>query len=207
MPIDKFIDSPNAKSALSGFLGGAAGGALISAFTNKKSAKKLLKSGGLVALGGLAYHAVQKYRDGQQPASEAQPVATSAPAVAAIAPPQPELLAEHAPLLLKAMVAAAHADGHLTAEEQTKIWRKAANDGLSGDALNALEQLLHNPPSIEEIRAEATDLDTRLEVYSASLLTLDEQCADGRAYLARLSAELQLPQPLVAVVHEQAAAA
>jgi uncharacterized membrane protein YebE (DUF533 family) len=51
-------------SPLTGLLGGAAGGALITAFANKKSARKLLKAGGLVALGGVAWHAYRSYKDG-----------------------------------------------------------------------------------------------------------------------------------------------
>lgn len=54
MPINSLLKSDQAKNALTGFLGVATGGALVSAFTNNKSAKKLLKTGGLMALGGVA---------------------------------------------------------------------------------------------------------------------------------------------------------
>ena len=87
MPLDNLLKSPQAKTAMTGFLGGAAGGAVMSALTGKKSAKKLLKAGGLVALGGVAWSAYQKYRDGAAETSTAVAEPVAAPAYQAIEAP------------------------------------------------------------------------------------------------------------------------
>lgn len=52
MPIDKIMQTVNANPGLKGALGGAAGGALVSAMLGNKTARKVAKTGGLMALGG-----------------------------------------------------------------------------------------------------------------------------------------------------------
>ena len=67
MPIDKLVKGISGNTAVTGALSGAAGGALVSALTGNKSAKKLLKAGGLVAVGGLAWQAYQSYQSSPPP--------------------------------------------------------------------------------------------------------------------------------------------
>ncbi len=196
MPIDQLLKSDTARNTLTGFLGGAAGGALVSAISNKKSAKKLLKAGGLVALGGIAWSAVQKYREQSN-----TPINIHEP------PARPEALPRNGLLLLRAMIAAAYADGHLTETEQSRIWQRAIDEGLSGSALSELEHLLLKPPAMMDVVHDATDLESRLEVYGASLTAIDEHCAAGRIYLEDLAVALRLPTPLVAAMHRSIGAA
>lgn len=87
MPIDKLLSGISSNPALSGALGGAASGALVTAMLDKKSAKTLVKAGGLVAVGGLAWSAYQSYKNGQ---STAEPAATpvAAPSAHVDMPPE-----------------------------------------------------------------------------------------------------------------------
>ncbi len=195
MPIDQLLKSDTARNTLSGFLGGAAGGALVSAISSKKSAKKLLKAGGLVALGGIAWSAVQKYRE-----------QTNTPVDLPEASPRPQTTPRDGLLLLRAMISAAYADGHLNDAEQSRIWQRAIDEGLSGAALSELEHLLMKPPTMMEIAQDTTDLESRLEVYGASVMAIDEHCAAGRIYLEDLAVALRLPTPLVAAVHRRISA-
>ena len=210
MPIDALLKSKNSQSALSGFLGGAAGGAVISALTNKKSAKKLLKTGGLVALGGVAWHAYQRYRDGGNDAVAASPEPVQPATLAAPTPADASVLPntgaaeQRSTRLLLAMIAAAYADGHLTEEEQNKVWQRAVDDGLSGKALGELEAALKRPPDVADILHGVDGLEAKLEVYTASLLTIDEACPAGARYLEELAQRLALPAPLVAAAHQSA---
>ncbi len=199
MPIDKLLKNPQASTALTGALSGAAGGALVSAFTNKKSAKKLLKGAGLVAVGGMAWKAYQSYRSNNAPAQQEDPAITQREFEAVVAPEATDT----APLILQAMIAAAHADGHLTAEEQQRIWQQALDQGLPTEQLETLQQQMQTPPSLEQLVASCPDLATKIEVYTASLLALDEHCAAGQAYLATLADGLGLPAPLVNTLHQQ----
>ena len=198
MPIDKLLKNPNASTALTGALTGAAGGALVSAFTNKKSAKKLLKGAGLVAVGGMAWQAYQSYRNNNAAPKEAAAI-TQQEFDAVVAPQE----SSTAPLILQAMIAAAHADAHLTAEEQQRIWQQALDQGLPADQLDTLQQQMQTPPSMQQLIAACPDMATKIEVYTASLLALDEHCAAGSAYLQTLADALALPAPLVDTLHQQ----
>ncbi|MEM7001820.1 MAG: DUF533 domain-containing protein [Pseudomonadota bacterium] len=212
MPFDKLFKSEQAKTAMTGFLGGAAGGAVVSALTNKKSAKKLLKTGGLVALGGVAWHAYQKYREGEQgpPAGAGQPAPAVTPQQNSLPPPITgealEITASQQALpLFQAMVAAAYADGHLTESEQNRIWQQAVDAQLDGPGLDSLDLLLRNPPSMAEVVGNANGMEQKLECYTASLLAIDEGCDAGRRYLDELGQALALPAPLIAAVERSQA--
>lgn len=76
--------------------------------------------------------------------------------------------------------------------------------GVSGDALARVESLLQQPPPLSAIVASAGNMDSKLEVYSASVLIIDTECEAGQDYLERLRIALGLPQPLADAV--QAAA-
>ena len=229
MPIDKFIKDPNAKAAMSGALGGAASGLLVSAFTNKKSAKKLLKAGGLVALGGVAWHAYQKYQEKNQPgaAVEPPPLEANTPQAEVIPASTPSagddaLMitdeghmdeqafvaqledANTATLVLQAMVAAGYADGHLSEAERTRIWQKALEDDLPGDALAELQAMLDAPVSVAALATGATDMKTRIEIYTASQLAMDTECDAGVAHLEQLAKAMAMPPGLVMALNENA---
>ena len=209
MPIDKFLKSAGANAAFSGALGGVAGGALLSAFANKKSARKLLKTGGLVALGGAAWHAYQTYakRNGDAVAAAGDPGMDAADRQAALVRDEMSLQRsgeeQAARLILQAMIAAGHADGHLSELERTRIWRRAMQAHLSPAALTDLQHMLEAPVNVEQLAAQAGDLHGRIEVYTASLLAIDADCPAGAGHLAALAAALQLPGELVSALHER----
>lgn len=197
MPIDTLLKSSSTKNALNGFLGGAAGGALVSAFTNKKSAKKLLKAGGLVALGGVAWSAYKKYQDHSNQAHDAA-VTSHTTAYESEQPPMRACLSEGA--MFRAMAAAAYADGHIDKQEQNRIWQEALEIGVEGESLNNLEALLANPPGVGEVISEAHTLEEKLEIYAASVLVIDADSAPGASYVADLKDRLKLPDPLTTAV-------
>ena len=196
MSLNALMKSDQVKSSLSGFLGGAAGGALVSAFTKKKSAKKLLKAGGLVTLGGVVWSAYQSYqsRSNSSP-SHTQIVKQDIAAATAERAPCVSDMA-----LFRAMAAAAFADGHIDQAESDKIWQSAVEHGLEGEALNRFAMMLKHPRSMAEVLADANDTESKLEVYAASALVIDDACASGKRYMEKLKLALDLPAPLLASV-------
>jgi uncharacterized membrane protein YebE (DUF533 family) len=202
MALNQLLSNLNGNSALNGALGGVAGGALVSAFTNKKSARTLLKTGGLIAMGGLAWQAYSNYRNGQQQRGAMSPPEIPRQQFEAVLSPQNEKPALG--MVLQAMIAAAHADGHLSEKEQSQIWKQAMDVGATGAELAALTETMANPPSLEDLVAGAHSLELRIEMYVASCMVIDDQCEQGKTYLWRLAKRLQLPQPLVEVLHNQA---
>jgi len=64
MDLSKLVNGLSKSGALSGFMGGVAGGGLTSMIATKKGrkvGKKALKVGALAAVGGLAWKAYQNY--------------------------------------------------------------------------------------------------------------------------------------------------
>ncbi|MFT7221156.1 MAG: uncharacterized membrane protein YebE (DUF533 family) [Candidatus Azotimanducaceae bacterium] len=197
MPIEQMIKGISGSSALTGLLGGAAGGALVSAFTNKKTAGNLLKAGGLVAAGGLAWKAYQTYRSDTPTQSEQPPVIARQEFVEAI-----ESTESHQ-IIIKAMIAAAHADGHLTDQEKEKIWKSAIDAGATSSDLALLAEEIAQPWSIADLAANTKTMESRIDVYAVSQLVIDDSCVPGQTYLAQLSEALALPKPLVDALRNQ----
>jgi len=123
---------------MGGFLSGAGGGVLAGGLaallmgskTGRKIGGEALKLGGMAAVGALAYKAYNDWQAGKQAAPVTQaPQAPQAPVPMLPAPsgtpfnPSTEAgqqtLARH---LLRAMIAAAKADGHVDAQEQARIF-------------------------------------------------------------------------------------
>ena len=192
-------------SPLGSLLGGAAGGALAAGalgllLGNKKARKfggKALTYGGLAALGVMAYKAYgnwQAQHAGSAPAREPQTV-DRLPA------PQAEL---HSQAILKALVAAAKADGHVDARERALIEEEMAK--LSGNDLQLqrwLEQELNRPLDPAAVAAAATTPEMAAEVYLASVLMVDEEHFMERAYLDELARQLQLAPELKSALEAQ----
>ncbi len=205
MPLDKLLGRMQNSSAITSALSGAAGGALVSAFTNKKSAKNLLKAGGLVAVGGLAYKAYQSYRNSQSQAATQTPIPqiTETQFNDVVSSEQhPETTA----LVLQSMIAAAHADNHLTAEEQQQVWQHALKLNLPSGDLAELNNQLTRPVTIAQLSQAADSFETKIELYTGALIVIDDSCQAGQQYLQQLATALALPEQLVNALHAQTAA-
>jgi len=156
-----------------------------------------LKLGSLAALGGLAYQMYRQW-EGQVPAEQAppSPQSPSAPPSALSAPEEPQASPE---VLLKAMVAAAKADGHIDAKELETIRQQLANANLSGNLNDLLMNELVRPVSAKEVADLANgNKAVGSEIYVASLLFLNEDSETEKAYLKDLQTALGLPDEVVA---------
>ncbi len=215
--------SPSAKGFLGGLAGGAVGGALTSK-KGRKGATKMLKYGGMAAVGALAWKAYKQYSDKN---SNAEPNANLSEVAAGNNNQQPnnqqpnnqywnglESQQFHnlddsnnnetqGVFVVKAMVAAAMSDGHIDGKEYQNILSKADDMQLSSDDRNLVFNEIANPMSLQQVIQQTTSPELAMEVYTASLLAIDENKAAGQKYLAELSQGLQLPPPLIQAVHAQ----
>ena len=185
-------------------LKGAGGGALavgaLGLLLGNKSARKLggkaLTYGGLAALGVIAYKAYGNWQAQQQGA--AQPV-REPQTVDRLPAPQAEL---HSQAILKALIAAAKADGHIDARERQVIEGEFTR---LNDA--ELQQWLHaeleKPLDPAEVARAATTPEMASEMYLASLLAADEQSFMERAYLDELARQLKLDDALKLRLEQQ----
>jgi uncharacterized membrane protein YebE (DUF533 family) len=108
--------------------------------------------------------------------------------------PEPAALDDaHAMLLIRAMIAAANADGEITPEERQRITSKLDQAGAGAEERAVLERELENPRSVDQIVREVRDLETAEQVYLASRLAMNPDTAAEQAYLDFLAARLQIP--------------
>ncbi|MER2530380.1 MAG: tellurite resistance TerB family protein [Candidatus Competibacter sp.] len=157
-----------------------------------------LKLGGLAAVGGLAYKTFQDWqaKQGGAPVNPGQPVT-------ALGGPQ---LDQRGFALLRAMLAAAKADGHIDENEQAKIDAYLQKLNLDPEALHFVKSELAKPVSAKEVAAGADSPAAATEIYLASLLTINVDSDQERAYLDELASELKLPPELISELLEQAKA-
>jgi uncharacterized membrane protein YebE (DUF533 family) len=110
-------------------------------------------------------------------------------------------------VLIRAMVAAAKADGTIDAMEQQKLFGEVEKLGLDSAAKGYVFDLLNKPVDLESIAGAVATPEQGAEVYLASRLTVDPDQPAERAWLDALAARLQLPAELRAHLDQQAASA
>ena len=119
-----------------------------------------------------------------------QPVPGSAPGSGF-----PELAMEDrkALLLIRAMIAAANADGVITPDERRVIVNKMDEAGAGPDEHRVLEQELANPLSMDALLREVQDEETAEQVFMASTIAIEADTPAEQSYLQYLAARLNLP--------------
>ncbi|MDQ2632144.1 MAG: tellurite resistance TerB family protein [Pseudomonadota bacterium] len=183
---------------------GALVAVLLGTGTGRKVTGSALKIGGLAAVAGLAYKAYQNYQKGNQPGAaseqgtQQEPVLLPPPSDTEFDPagaPQGE--AEFTLALVRAMIAAAKADGHIDDEEKKKVGDRLALAGLGSEAEAFLREELEKPLDLDELVSLARTEAQRVELYTASRLTIEPDSRAERGYLDLLAGRLQLPDALV----------
>lgn len=201
-----------------GLVGGAAAGGLVALVLGNKKARKVggkvLTYGGMAAAAALAYKAYTHYRDNRQ-----APTATGGadPAQAAAAPlPDPAFDPAQARdaqggdvrlLLLRAMIMAAKADGHIDAKEQEVIRGEIDRMALGAEEKAYLFDLMGQPSDPFALARDARDEAQASEIYLVSILAVDVDTPEEQRYLERLGDALRLPDALRQELTLQAAQA
>lgn len=214
--LGQFLDSGAASGFAGGMAGGLAGGLASSLLTSKsgrKMGKSALKLGGMAAVGALAYTAYQRFTNSDNtsatPATPANDKSMSkillAPTDSVFLPAENDHSANEALglTLVRAMIAVARADGRLDAQESQVIFQKINSLGLDNESQNLLVQEMGHPVDVDAIVNSASSPEIAAEIYIASLLAVDVDNAAEKAYLAMLSARLQLPPGLVKELEKQ----
>jgi uncharacterized membrane protein YebE (DUF533 family) len=192
-----------------GMAGLAAGGGLLALLLGGKKVGGLARVGGAAALGALAYRAWQNYQSGQ-PATATPPPAALPPPEAVPAAFHPEAIqgAGGEPFeltLMRAMIGAAKADGHIDGEEHSRIFAAVERLGLDSEAKGFVFDALNRPADPHAIAAAATSQEQAAQIYLASRMAIDPDQPGERAYLDALVARLKLPSELVAQLDRQIA--
>ena len=184
---------------LKGFGGGVAATGLLSLLMGKKGfGSNALQMGSMAALGALAYNAWKNYQGGQAaPASAAQ---------GQFIPAEERSQAQTAQaseLTIKAMIAAAAADGRIDTAESSAILAQIGTENAEARAW--LEQQIHNPPTPQTLAAEGgNDPALAAEIYLASRIVCGDLDRKEIVYLHELAEALHLDDALVEKLEHQA---
>lgn len=192
-------DKNTQRTAMTGAAGLAAG-MLLSGGGLGKLAGNAVKLGAVAAVGGLAYNAWQNYQNNQQAGAPA------APAQDAFIPPASDTQGQEelGKTLVRAMIAAAKADGRIDAEEKEAIFGKLETMNLSSEEKAWVFDELSSPLDINAVVARADTPAHASEIYAASLVAITAETAAERAYLDALATKLKLDPALVSEIHKAA---
>lgn len=196
-----------AGNMLGGFGGGALTGGLAGLLLGSKGGRKLagnaLAYGGMAVAGALAYRAYQNYQAGKQasPAATAQTPLLPPPVDTPFNPVQEADQQSLARNLLRAMISAAKADGHIDATEQANIFAQMDKMNVGAEDKVFVMDELRAPLDVDAVARCARTPEEAAELYTVSLLAIDVDNPSERAYLALLAARLRLDEKLVAHLH------
>lgn len=183
-------------------------GGLLALLLGTRSGKGLagsaIKLGGLAAIASMAYQAYQNHQRGQAAQTGTTSTGTAEPEF--LPPPSgtefdparaPQGEEEFALSLVRAMVAAARADGHIDEEERRRIADRVALAGLDSESEQFLMDELARPVDLDALIASAQTEAQRVELYTASRLAIEPDSRAERGYLDHLAGRLRLPDALV----------
>tara|TARA_B100002049_G_scaffold237304_1_gene227808 strand:- start:3107 stop:3751 length:645 start_codon:yes stop_codon:yes gene_type:complete len=208
--LQKLVGNLNKSGALSGLLGGVAGSGLTSLMgsKSKKTGKKVVKYGALAAIGGLAWKAYKQYSE-QKPTTAQATSSRTFDFTPTAMPEQSfnEVIDDNHTdgqlLLMRAMIAAAYADGHIDDTERQKIFAQVDTLELSAQEKAMLFDELRKPMQLSALINAVPNAQMGIEVYVASASAIDLNQSISKHYLEALANQLCIPNELVDNIHQQ----
>jgi uncharacterized membrane protein YebE (DUF533 family) len=195
-------------SPLGGILGSVGGGALgggaMSLLMGSKKARKVggkvAVYGGLAALGVVAFKAYSNWQSQNQTQAGAAPGQPQT--IDRVPPAQIE---QHSQAILRAVIGAAKADGHIDERERVLIDGEIERITDDSELKRWFDQELGKPLDPADIARSAATPEIAAEMYLASLVMVDKQNFMERAYLDELARQLKLDPALKTELETQAA--
>lgn len=110
---------------------------------------------------------------------------------------------ELAILLLQTMVAAAHADGEMDQEEETRILTELQGQGLDREEKQFILMQLHHPKSIAELVGKVKNPMVAQTMYSLAASTIVVDTVQERQWLDELAAGLSISPAMQQFIEEE----
>ena len=178
------------------------GAIVLGTHAGRSVAMGAAKIGALALIGGLAYKALLNYQNGQPLITGAHSVTQAAPVGSGFEPAA--VTNDTATLYIKAMIAAAAADGRIDAGEMEKIMGGMKQGGLDAHAEEFLAAQLNAPATIDDLAEACTSPEQAVQVYTAARLAITPDGGAEDEFLAALADKLGIDDKLAA--HIDAAA-
>jgi len=176
---------------------GGLGGLILGTQAGRSIAINAAKLGALALIGGLAYKAYQNY-------SQGKPLIPGASDFSAEqAPPgsgfEPEAVSnDDATLYIRAMIAAAAADGRIDAAEQQKVMGSLKQAGLDGAAEEFLANELNNPATVDALARSVATKQQAVQLYTAARIAIEPDGHAEAEFLKALASRLGIEAQLAA---------
>ncbi|MDH1629183.1 tellurite resistance TerB family protein [Pseudomonas mosselii] len=185
----------------SGGLGGLLGGILGGSGGNAGASTQGRSAGGvnyaaLASLGMMAFQAYQSWQRSQAAAPQ-QAVRT----VDQLSGPEAE---DHSHAILRALIAAAKADGRIDPQEEQLIYAEIKRHTSDPQLQQWLDEEVSKPLDAAEVAQSAQDPGMAAEMYLASVMLVDDQQDAERAYLDELASALGIDPTLQVHLEQQA---
>jgi len=198
--MDEMMAKLKALIAQNQFGAGAAAGGLgavvLGTQTGRSIAAGAAKIGALALIGGLAYKAYQNYQAGKPLIALDHVVAEAAPDGSGFEPDS--VTNEAAILYIRAMIAAASADGRVDQAEMTGIMGNLKQAGFEAAAEEFLADELNNPATIDSLVESCVSAEQGVQVYTAARIAISPDSRAEQAFLAELAAKLGMAPELAA---------
>ncbi|UVM07295.1 tellurite resistance TerB family protein [Pseudomonas laurylsulfatiphila] len=183
-------------SGLGGLLGGLLGGGSPMGGAPQSRSGGGTNYAALASLGMMAFQAYQAWQRSQASAPQEAPRT-----VDLLAGPEAE---EHSHAILRALIAAAKADGRIDESEKQMISTEIGRHTDDPQLQQWLDDEVAKPLDPTEVAQSATDPGMASEMYLASVMLVDDQQDAERNYLDELAAALQIEPELQLHLEQQA---
>lgn len=187
---------------------GGLGALVLGTRAGRSLASTAFKLGGLALVGGLAYKAYSNYQQGKPPISAGTQTGTGGETKPQTLLPAPDgsgfeagaITHDAARRYIRAMIAAAAADGRIDAEEQQRILGGLRQSGLDDPARQFLAAEIASPATVAELASGVTSPEEALQVYTAGRIAIDTDTPEEHAFLSALADALGIDAELAAQV-------
>ncbi|ATP45527.1 hypothetical protein CR511_16295 [Pseudomonas putida] len=181
---------------LGGLLGGLLRGGGSAGGVSQGRATGGTNYAALASLGMMAFQAYQSWQRSQAAAPQ-QAVRT----VDQLSGPEAE---GHSHAILRALIAAAKADGRIDEQEEQLIYAEIKRHTSDPQLQQWLDDEVSKPLDAAEVAQSAQDPAMAAEMYLASVMLVDDQQPAERAYLDELASALQIDPTLQVHLEQQA---
>jgi uncharacterized membrane protein YebE (DUF533 family) len=184
---------------------GGLGALVFGSSTGRAVVGSAARLGGMALIGGLAYKAYQNYQSGKPMLDVGSPEVLPAPSGTGF---EPEAASEATALVfIRAMIAAAAADGAIDADERAAILGGLREAGFDPEANEWLAKEMASPASVETLVEAAESPEIAAQIYTAARIAINPDTPKEKDFLAGLAASLGLDAELVANIDVAASAA
>jgi len=210
---EQHLDVPDAgperDAMISGMKTGAVAAGALAILLGTRAGRRLggtaLKLGSVAAIGGLAHNAGQRWDKNVQGGRVKTIEPVDGSAAAPIDSLEEKPLQERSVVLLRTMIAAAQADGHIDAAEKQIIMEKMGNQNFNVQVLEFLRSEIESPPTVDTLAGLAESETAGAEMYLAARVVIDQTNADEKQWLEALQHALKLQPDFVTEMEKELA--